>query len=121
MSNGYQSDEDLLARSDDAERSRSFEGKDRGEWIASGDMDENDYALTAREMELEEEEAERWLAENRKTPEQRAEEQLRKTLEQNRRIYINTGCEDNYTPSPEDRIEREAELESIRNPQMVPF
>jgi hypothetical protein len=121
MSSGYQSDEDLLAESVEAERSRSFEGKDRGEWIASGRMDEDDYALTAKEMEEGEEKIRKRWAEERKTPEEKAEEQLKKVLEQNRRIYINTGCEDNYTPSPEDRIEREAELESIRNPQMVPF
>jgi hypothetical protein len=118
---GYRSIDDLLADSADADRRRSFEGEDWGELIASGHMDEDDYALTARELELEEAAAERRLAENRKTPEQKAEDQRRKTLEQNRRRYIGTGCEDDYTPTAEDRIKREARLEVIKNQQEIPF
>ena len=113
--------DDLLADSADADRNRNFEGEDWGELIASGHMDEDDYALTEREQELEKEENRKWLLENRKTPEQKAEEERQRTLEQNRRRYIGTGLEDEYTPTDEDRIEREAELESIRNPQLVPF
>ena len=117
MSNGYRSTDDLLADSVDAERSMSFEGGDWGELIAAGHMDiEDAYELTAREQEEEVAEAEKWLIENRKTPEQKAEDQRQRTLEQNRYNYIMLGYEnvEGYTPSPEDRIEREEELRSIR-------
>jgi nucleoid-associated protein YgaU len=122
MSNGYQSDEDLLADSADAERNRSFEGEDWGELIASGRMDiEDTWSLTAREQEEYNAAAERRLIEYAKTPEQKAEDQLKKILEQNRRRYVATGCEDNYTPTAEDKVKREVRLESDRNPQFVPF
>jgi hypothetical protein len=117
----YRSNEDLLADSADADRNRSFEGGDWGELIGSGHMDEDDYALTARELELAEEKSRKWWEEYDKTPEQKAEDQRLKTLEQNRRRYIGTGCEDDYTPTAEDKIKREGHLDFIRNAEEIPF
>jgi hypothetical protein len=104
MSNGYQSDEDLLAESVDAERSRSFEGKDRGEWIASGDMDIEDAWDNVEEETEEDKQRKEWR------------KNWKGSDEEKRYNYVYLGVKmTGYVPSEEDEINRQKEADSYKN------
>jgi hypothetical protein len=104
MSNGYPSDEDLLAGSADADRNRSFEGEDWGELIASGRMDIE----------------EAWDNVEEETEEDRQRKEWRKNWkgseEEKRYNYVYLGIKmEGYVPSEEDEINRQKEADSYKN------
>lgn len=118
----YRSIDDLLAESDDADRRRSFEGEDWGELIASGRMDEDDYAVDAWELEREEARFAARRAEALKTPEQKAQDAAKKQAEQNQYDYVNEGIiRDGFVPTDRDVRKREELLAHREKMKDVPF
>ncbi len=110
MSNGYRSNDDLLADSADADRNRSFAGEDWGDLIASGHMDIED-AWDMVEEETEEDIQRREWREN-----------WPGSLDQHRYNYISFGTiAEGYVPSEQDKIDKQKEADSYKNAVEVYF
>jgi hypothetical protein len=119
-SNGYQSNDDLLADAVDVAERQTWEFEEPGDLLAADKADIEYYC--SQVIEETEEERKEWWAEYLKTPEEKAVDAAKKKKDEDRYDYVSKGIiREGFTPTDRDNASRELYLANMEQTKNKPF